>query len=118
MSKGAVSYQIAKLEEELGLRLFERRHTHIRLTAEGERLREAAGRHLGQIETVIREIRTTAEQPLCVGAHSWFIARWLGPRLSDFTRANPDISLQVEPINTKADLQNTALDLSIFLVRP
>jgi DNA-binding transcriptional LysR family regulator len=118
MSKGAVSYQIAKLEEELGLRLFERRHTHIRLTAEGERLREAAGRHLGQIETVIREIRTTAEQPLCVGAHSWFIARWLGPRLSDFTRANPDISLQVEPINTKADLQNTALDLSIFWCDP
>jgi LysR family glycine cleavage system transcriptional activator len=42
MSKGAVSYQIAKLEEELGLRLFERRHTHIRLTAEGERLRGAS----------------------------------------------------------------------------
>ncbi len=118
MSKGAVSYQIAKLEDELGVRLFERRHTHIRLTVEGERLREAAGHHLGRIEAVIREIKTTAEQPLCVGAHSWFISRWLGPRLSNFTRANPDISLQVEPINTKADLQNPALDLSIFWCDP
>ena len=27
MSKGAVSYQIAKLEDELGVPLFERRHT-------------------------------------------------------------------------------------------
>ena len=118
MSKGAVSYQIAKLEDELGVRLFERRHTHIRLTAEGTRLKEAAARHLGRIETVMDEIRSTVERPLCVGAHSWFIARWLGPRLSDFTRANPDISLQVEPINTKADLQNPALDLSIFWCDP
>jgi DNA-binding transcriptional LysR family regulator len=118
MSKGAVSYQIAKLEDELGVRLFERRHTHIWLTAEGTRLRDAAARHLGGIETVIYEIRSTVERPLCVGAHSWFISRWLGPRLSDFTRANPDISLQVEPINTKANLQNPALDLSIFWCDP
>jgi DNA-binding transcriptional LysR family regulator len=118
MSKGAVSYQIAKLEGELGVRLFERRHTHIRLTAEGTRLRDAAARHLGRLEAVLDEIRSTVEKPLCVGAHSWFISRWLGPRLSDFTRANPDISLQVEPINTKADLQNPALDLSIFWCDP
>jgi DNA-binding transcriptional LysR family regulator len=118
MSKGAVSYQIAKLEDELGVRLFERRHTHIWLTAEGTRLRDAAARHLGGIEAVIYEIRSTVERPLCVGAHSWFISRWLGPRLSDFTRANPDISLQVEPINTKANLQNPALDLSIFWCDP
>ena len=118
MSKGAVSYQIAKLEDELGVRLFERRHTHIRLTAEGTRLRDEAARHLSRIETVMDEIRSTVEKPLCVGAHSWFIARWLGPRLSDFTRANPDISLRVEPINTKSDLQNPALDLSIFWCDP
>ena len=118
MSKGAVSYQIAKLEDELGVRLFERRHTHICLTTEGTRLRDAAARHLGRIETVMDEIRSTVERPLCVGAHSWFISRWLGPRLSDFTHANPDISLQVEPINTKANLQNPALDLSIFWCDP
>ena len=118
MSKSAVSYQIAKLEDQLGLRLFERRHTHIYLTAEGERLRGAAKHHLGRIETVIREIKAPAEQPLCVGAHSWLISQWLSPRLSSFSRANPDISLKVEPINTKTDLQNHALDLSIFWCDP
>jgi DNA-binding transcriptional LysR family regulator len=114
MSKGAVSYQIAKLEDELGVPLFERRHTRIRLTADGTRLQDAAARHLGRIEVVMDEIRLSVEKPLCVGAHSWFISRWLGPRLSGFTRANPDISLRVEPINTKADLCDPALDLSIF----
>ena len=118
MSKGAVIYQIAKLEGELGVRLFERRHTHIRPTAEGTRLKEAAARHLNRIEAVMDEIRSTFEEPLCVGAHSWFIARWLGPRLSDFTRANPEISLKIEPINTRADLHNPALDLSVFRCDP
>ena len=118
MSKGAVSYQIAKLEDELGVPLFERRHTHIRLTGEGTRLRDAAAKHFGLIESVMDEIRSNFEQPLCVGAHSWFIARWLGPRLSDFTRANPDILLKVQPINTKIDLQDPTLDLSVFWCDP
>jgi LysR family glycine cleavage system transcriptional activator len=118
MSKGAVSYQIAKLEDELGVPLFERRHTHIRLTGEGTRLRDAAAKHFGLIESVMDEIRPNVEQPLCVGAHSWFIARWLGPRLSDFTRENPDILLKVQPINTKIDLQDPTLDLSVFWCDP
>ena len=118
MSKGAVSYQISKLEIELGFSLFERRHTHIRLTPEGERLKDAATRHLKRIEVVIGEIRLGAETPLCVGAHSWFISRWLGPRLSDFTSIHPEIALKIEPINAEADLRNPAIDLSIFWCDP
>jgi len=114
MSKGAVSYQIAKLESELGYQLFERRHTHIRLTPEGETLWSAASRHFDQLETVISDLRNRPDDTLCVGAHSWFISRWLGPRLSDFTRNHPDIALRVEPINTMADLQNPVLDMTVF----
>lgn len=114
MSKGAVSYQIAKLEDELGVPLFERRHMHIRLTGEGTRLRDAAAKHFGLIETVMDEIRSNVEQPFCVGAHSWFISRWLGSRLSDFTQNHPDIALRVEPINTTADLNNPMLDMTVF----
>ena len=114
MSKGAVSYQIAKLEGELGFQLFERRHTHIRLTPQGETLRSAAKRHFGQLETVISDLRDGPEETLCVGAHSWFISRWLGPRLSGFTQNHPDIALRVEPINTMADLQNPVLDMTVF----
>ena len=114
MSKGAVSYQIAKLEGELGFQLFERRHTHIRLTPKGESLWSEAKRHFGQLEAVISELRDGSDETLCVGAHSWFISRWLGPRLSDFTHNHPDIALRVEPINTVADLQNPVLDMTVF----
>lgn len=114
MSKGAVSYQIAKLEDELGVSLFERRHTHIRLTPQGEILWGAAKRRFGQLETVISDLRDGPDDTLCVGAHSWFISRWLGPRLSDFTHKHPDIALRVEPINTMADLENPVLDMTVF----
>jgi LysR family glycine cleavage system transcriptional activator len=114
MSKGAVSYQISKLEEELDFKLFERRHTHISLTPQGEMLWRAAERRLRQLETVISNLRGGPNETLCVGAHSIFISRWLGPRLSNFTKNHPDIALKVEPINTKPDLLNPALDLSIF----
>lgn len=114
ISKGAVSYQIAKLEGELGFQLFERRHTHITLTPKGESLLSEAKRHFGQLETVICQLRDGSDDSLCVGAHSWFISRWLGPRLSDFTHNYPDIALRIEPINTVADLENPILDMAVF----
>lgn len=75
MSKGAVSYQISKLEGELSFPLFERRHTHIRLTPQGEILWGAAKRRFGQLETVISNLRGGLDETLCVGAHSIFISR-------------------------------------------
>ena len=114
MSKGAVSYQVAKLEGELGFQLFERDHTQISLTPRGTSLWKAAKHHFGQLDKVIFELRDDTADKLCVGAHSWFISRWLGSRLADFAQDHPDTELRVEPINTTADLKNPILDLSVF----
>ena len=114
MSKGAVSYQISKLEDELGFKLFERRHTHISLTPQGETLWRAAEVNFRHLDTVICNLRGKPDGTLCVGAHSIFISRWLGPRLSDFTQNYPDIALRVEPINTRSDLLNPVIEFSIF----
>ena len=37
-SKGSISYQVGKLEADLGFRLFERAHAKLELTEEGHRL--------------------------------------------------------------------------------
>ena len=118
ISKGAVSYQITKLEQELGFELFERHHTRIRLTPRGETLLKEADRHLGKLESIIGDLRDATENNLCVGAHSWFISRWLGPRLSGFTEAHPEVALRIEPINTAQDLNNPDLDLTVFWCEP
>ena len=91
LSKGAISYRISKLEDELGFKLFERRHTQINLTPQGKILWNAASQHFGQLETVISDLRSQSNDKLCVGAHSWFISRGLGPRVSNFTKNHPDI---------------------------
>ena len=114
LSRGAISYRISKLEDELGFKLFERRHTHINLTPQGKILWDASSRNFGQLETVISDLRSQSNDKLCVGAHSWFISRCLGPRLSDFTQNHPDIFLRLEPVNTLADLKNPMLDMTVF----
>ncbi len=114
MSKGAVSYQIAKLEGDLGFDLFERNHTRIALTPEGKRLWQETDRALAQIDYLISDLRIGGKGSLLVGMHTYFLARWLSPRLPRFTQANPDVGLRIEPINIAEDLINKELDLAVI----
>ena len=59
-SKGSISYQVGKLEAELGFRVFERAHAKLELTEEGRRLWHVSQTALSQID---REIET------CVAPH-------------------------------------------------
>lgn len=57
LTQSAVSRQISGLENELGIRLFERNNNILRLTAAGERIRDGFVEITHSIETVIGEAR-------------------------------------------------------------
>ena len=59
-SKGSISYQINKLEAELGFRLFERAHAKLGLTEEGRRLWHVSQTAMSQIDREIEDLRGTA----------------------------------------------------------
>ena len=59
-SKGSISYQVGKLEAELGLRLFERAHAKLELTEEGRRLWHVSQTALSQIDREIEDLRSSA----------------------------------------------------------
>jgi LysR family glycine cleavage system transcriptional activator len=114
LSKGSISYQINKLEENLGFALFERINARLQLTENGRRIWNVSLNALQQIDQEIEDIRGSDTKTLCIGALTYFSSRWLSPRLMDFFEKNAGVSLRIEPINSLADLKTKDVDLAIL----
>ncbi len=97
ISQPSVSRNVAQLEREIGVLLFDRRATGARLTDDGRELFHAITRGLGTIaETVTRleRRRQEAEGVVRLSVSGSFVAHWMAPRLAAFTRAFPDVRLR------------------------
>lgn len=114
LSKGAISYRISQLESELGFKLFYRRHTRITLTEKGERLWASSQNTIHQLEEAIENLRDDGRHSITLGTHTYFLSRWLAPRLTDFIQTHPNIAVRLEPINDLRDIQHREIDLAIF----
>ena len=110
-SKGSISYQINKLEENLGFALFERNNARLQLTENGRRIWNVS---LNALKQEIEDIRGSNTKALCIGALTYFSSRWLSPRLMDFFEKNAGVSLRIEPVNSIADLKTKDVDLAIM----
>ena len=114
LSKGSISYQINKLEENLGFALFERNNARLQLTENGRRIWNVSLNALQQIDQEIEDIRGSNTKTLCIGALTYFSSRWLSPRLMDFFEKNVGVSLRIEPVNSIADLKTKDVDFAIL----
>lgn len=99
VSQPALSAAVAKLEDELGVKLFERSKTEVSLTPVGERVVEQAQRVLDEAER-ISEIAGSGRDPL-VGALKlgaiFTVGPYLFPSLIPAVKATaPQMPLQVE----------------------
>lgn len=114
LSKGSISYQINKLEENLGFALFKRNKARLQLTENGRRIWNVSLNALRQIDQEIEDIRGSHSNALCIGALTYFSSRWLSPRLMDFFEKNAGASLRIEPVNSIADLKTKEVDFAIL----
>ncbi|MFC3943574.1 LysR family transcriptional regulator [Pseudomonas gingeri NCPPB 3146 = LMG 5327] len=95
-SQSAVSQKIIRLEEILGLRVFERTSRALTLTADGERLLVGARRMLVHYETFLREIKAPAMPGLLrLGISENLVLTQLPKLLSRFCALYPDIQLEL-----------------------
>ncbi len=113
MTKGAVSYQIATLESDLNLKLFEREPRGVSLTHEGQELLNASQSHYREIEAALNRLKGGGDPTLTVGMSSYFASRWLSPRLMTFMQKHPDIQLRIQPMTQLYDLERQGVDLAI-----
>lgn len=96
LTQSAVSRQIKALEDALGLRLFNRLHRAIEITAEGQRLFESVTRGLEDLSTCLAALGAASKAPqITVSASVAFAWFWLMPRLERFSALQPDVDLRV-----------------------
>lgn len=98
LTASAVSHHVRKLENRLGVSLFQRHARGVTLTAEGRRLADAAGSALTDMEVVLRDLRSAREDRERVRIstlHSLNHA-WLLPRLPAFAALYPRISIAID----------------------
>ena len=114
LSKGAVSYQIGRLEEELGFAVFLRQHRTIALTEKGLRLWQAAQPAFRNLERQIADLRgAKGDVRITVGLSTYFASRWLSSRLMTFIAAHPGVALRLQPAIDLIDLPAQGIDMAI-----
>lgn len=105
VTQGAVSRQILNLENWLGIALFERVKQRLVLTQAGQTYLAQIRPSLLALETATIELRASAGASgvLNLACVPTFGAKWLIPRLPDFKRLHPDISVSFVPYAQSGD---------------
>lgn len=113
LTASAVSHQIARLEDFLGVRLFERSAHGVRMSPAGERYLARVGGALGALTTATDDLRQGVSNSLYVHCAPSLATLWVMPRLRGFALAHPNIALNFSAAHTHSDFALGQADLDI-----
>jgi len=118
VTQPAISRMLARLEQHLGIRLFERSATGIRLTDDGRMLYRTLATSFAEIETTIDQMRArrTAGETVALSLSSAFTTHWLMPRIHQFRRAFPNVDLRFQLISGSLQGPVSEVDLGMRFV--
>jgi LysR family glycine cleavage system transcriptional activator len=113
LTQSAVSQQIRNLEERLGYPLFLRQSRGLALTAQGKALFDSTARAFFDINATLYRL-ALSDAPLHLSCLPSFALQWLMPRLSEFHRQQPDVSVRLEAEFQMLDEKTmAALDIDV-----
>ncbi len=114
ITKGAVSYQIKQLEQQVGVALFRRSTRQIFLTNAGQTLSQTVRDVFDQMGATIQRIHASKLHDVTIAATTYVAARWLSPRVAKFLEQHPDISVRFEHRVNDSDFQLEQADLTLI----
>lgn len=114
VTQTAISHQIRRLEEELGLKLFVRQNRSLALTPQ-------AVEYLPGIRAAFQDLRSAtdrllrngADNVLTVSTLTSFAVKWLLPRLASFQAQHPDIDVRITTSTELVDFRSGNVDAAI-----
>ncbi|MGY4026673.1 LysR family transcriptional regulator [Aeromonas rivuli] len=96
LTHGAISRAVRLLEEDLGVRLFERRQRRVFLTEAGDKLYQTVREGLGQIRETAQALRQQSRpQSLVLSCEPTLLMRWLIPRWPAFQALHPELDVHL-----------------------
>ncbi len=97
VSPGAISYQVKQLETSLEIRLFYRRTRQVELTDAGLRLYRTVHQLFRELDEELAQLSPRkGGSPLTVSVSTYFVTRWLSPRLGEFLNGHPHITVRLQ----------------------
>lgn len=113
VTPAAVSHQVKRLEEHLGVALFERSNRSVALTKAGETL--AATLHLvfSDLDDALARIAEPVASRIRVSAMPSLAAKWLVPRLHRFETAHPAIRVRVDTSDRLVNFAYEPIDIGL-----
>lgn len=113
LTPSAISHQVAKLEQFLDIRLFERTAHHVELTVAGDDYLKRVSGAMAAISAATDNARKGVRNSLHVHSTPSFATLWLMPRLTDFVKEHPSISLSMSASVTHSDFSAGHTDIDI-----
>lgn len=120
LSYTTVARRVTRIEEALGLTLFERLADGYRPTDEGRLVADHAAQMQGQEDALLRQLAgrsTDLNGPLVVTAPQLLIAHGFAPMLAAFSATYPQVELQIKATNDLLDLTRREADLALRVSR-
>lgn len=116
LQKSNVSRKVARLEDNLNVRLFNRTTRKLRLTEIGQALYHHAqriGKEMEDAESLVESMTSSTKGTLKVSASVSTGQHLLAPILPDFLRNYPELNLELQLSNRRIDLIEEGIDIAI-----
>jgi DNA-binding transcriptional LysR family regulator len=114
ISKGAMSYQIRKLEEQVQCALFKRTVRQVYLTDAGQELLRTTKHMFEELNHTLQSLYGESRQTsVSIATSTYVAARWLSPRISEFNEGNPDIAIKLLHSINSTDYKLSDVDMAI-----
>jgi len=114
VTPAAISHQVKALEDDLGLRLFERDGRRLVPTAEARAGLAELRRGFDLVNEGVRRIRASRANPMLrVSAEPTFAGMWLVPRLARFRERHPGLDVLIDASDRLADFERDNIDVAL-----
>ena len=114
VTPAAISHQIKTLESYLGVKLFHRKNRSLELTVAGQACLPGLRKGFDYLGAAIERIQSTvAAEPLLISAPPIFGAKWLVPRIAEFSVAHPEVQIRIDPLQKISELEGPETDVAV-----